>query len=365
MLPSRFLFVDGLRGLAALAVVLFHIGRDFLGIPFLFFGMHGVTIFFVLSGFVISHSLAKKKITGIDFFAFVVKRSVRLDPAYWVAIFSAIFFVWVPSLLLGFKVELPSVSSVLIHMLYMQGLLGVKPINVVFWTLAYEIQFYIVFCGLLYFIEKSNLSKFTHYIFAGLLVAFLLWPLKLITSNIPGLFVDLFFLFLLGVFARWAIDSRIALFSFFLAFFVLLFLYFINGEDLLFVGVVTGLFLFIALNKKKMNDWLSWHWIQYFGAISYSLYLIHDIVGLYVRDTGIHLTNKYFYLTSYFVNSFWCAVAVAASIFCAELLYRYVEVPSHNFSRKISVSSLAKKLNRVINIPSFFLRKMRFKSGNK
>ena len=66
--------VDGLRGIAALWVVLFHLymgghlGKAAVVIPglaaFCRVGTLGVYIFFVLSGFVIAHSVGKHQVTG-------------------------------------------------------------------------------------------------------------------------------------------------------------------------------------------------------------------------------------------------------------------------------------------------------------
>ena len=100
---SRFVFVDGLRGIAAMSVVLFHavegnhITALYAALPLplalpLRYGNYGVAIFFVLSGFVIAHSLSSKNMTVGAAGCFMLKRSVRLDPPYWFAILLVIGF---------------------------------------------------------------------------------------------------------------------------------------------------------------------------------------------------------------------------------------------------------------------------------
>ena len=89
---ERFVFVDALRGLAALWVLFFHM---FEGphlshleavLPGLVMrpihaGYLGVTVFFVLSGFVIAHSVAGQRVDASYAGWFVLRRSVRLDVA--------------------------------------------------------------------------------------------------------------------------------------------------------------------------------------------------------------------------------------------------------------------------------------------
>jgi peptidoglycan/LPS O-acetylase OafA/YrhL len=98
---TRFVFVDALRGLAALGVVLFHANEGhhitelFGYFPhFLQVGLEngslGVLIFFVLSGFVIAHSLYEQRMSLSLLGRFTLRRSLRLDPPYWVAIALAI-----------------------------------------------------------------------------------------------------------------------------------------------------------------------------------------------------------------------------------------------------------------------------------
>jgi peptidoglycan/LPS O-acetylase OafA/YrhL len=88
---GRFKFVDALRGIAAVSVVLFHL-KEGKHIPNLYalmpkwlqtlfdHGVLGVSIFFVLSGFVIAHSLYKQHVTLRLAGRFMLRRSIRLDP---------------------------------------------------------------------------------------------------------------------------------------------------------------------------------------------------------------------------------------------------------------------------------------------
>jgi peptidoglycan/LPS O-acetylase OafA/YrhL len=73
----RFAVLDGIRGLAAISVMLYHFGWDWF---------HGawvaVDLFFVLSGFVITHSYADRIAGGMGFRDFARARLIRLGPVY-------------------------------------------------------------------------------------------------------------------------------------------------------------------------------------------------------------------------------------------------------------------------------------------
>jgi hypothetical protein len=61
----RYHFIDELRGIAALGVTLSHLVWLLpYPLPLLEYGMHGVEVFFVISGFVIAYSLRDRQITG-------------------------------------------------------------------------------------------------------------------------------------------------------------------------------------------------------------------------------------------------------------------------------------------------------------
>lgn len=340
---SRYVFVDAARGLAALSVVLFHLGRDFLGLNFLYYGKHGVTVFFVISGFVIAKSLDNKVVTGRFVGAFMLRRSVRLDPAYWVCLALALLVLWLPSKIFSYPVTMASPAEIGLHMFYLQDLAQVPAINVVFWTLCYEIQFYLVLCLMFFVVEKFSQryqSIDRRVMRLGLLVPMfmlsLLWPLSLqgwlFPYTMPGLFVDLWFLFLLGVFAYLAITIKGARYALLLAAILLI----VQSDSLsAIIGAVTGLVFWLVGMLGKLKTWLRWRWLQFLGLISYSLYLSHDIVGIYMRDTGLHLAEKYLGLSGYGFVLLWVLLCFTFCIFFAYGLYRLVEKPTHEWSRRI------------------------------
>lgn len=114
----RFLELDALRGLAVLAVILFHystrydqlFGHRQQPYPLDFkYGYFGVHLFFIISGFVIFMTL--EKTASIRMFAF--KRFARLYPAYWFSAlltFAIITLASLPERLLSRRVLLVNLT---------------------------------------------------------------------------------------------------------------------------------------------------------------------------------------------------------------------------------------------------------------
>lgn len=83
--PERFLLLDGLRGVAAFAVILDHVPGGWLGdlVPGRYLA---VDFFFVLSGFVLAHAYGQKLQQGWSPMAFMKARLIRLYPMYLLAL---------------------------------------------------------------------------------------------------------------------------------------------------------------------------------------------------------------------------------------------------------------------------------------
>ncbi|MEH6996662.1 acyltransferase, partial [Neobacillus drentensis] len=84
--------IDGLRAVAVLGVILYH-----LNIPWFQGGFSGVTVFFVLSGYLITDILIDEwnKNNKINFLRFMIRRFRRLAPAVLVMIFIVTLWVMV------------------------------------------------------------------------------------------------------------------------------------------------------------------------------------------------------------------------------------------------------------------------------
>jgi peptidoglycan/LPS O-acetylase OafA/YrhL len=98
---GRFTALDGLRGIAIVAVVVFHYGYDLqltdpirgpasLVFTFFDFGWLGVDLFFALSGFLITRILLSSKHQPHYFKSFYVRRALRIFPPYYGLLIAAL-----------------------------------------------------------------------------------------------------------------------------------------------------------------------------------------------------------------------------------------------------------------------------------
>ena len=83
--PTRFDLLDGLRGVAAVAVMVYHYTLH-NSLHWLAGAWMAVDLFFVLSGFVIAHSFGRKIVAGMGLWRFVGLRLIRLGPLYVVGL---------------------------------------------------------------------------------------------------------------------------------------------------------------------------------------------------------------------------------------------------------------------------------------
>jgi peptidoglycan/LPS O-acetylase OafA/YrhL len=98
--------VELVRGLAALAVCIFHFTKYLWPAESITrkvgsFGWVGVESFFVISGFIIPYAMHRAGYQYAHFFRFLVKRYLRLAPPYLVAIALAQLLWWVGSFVPG------------------------------------------------------------------------------------------------------------------------------------------------------------------------------------------------------------------------------------------------------------------------
>lgn len=151
--------IDGLRALAVIAVLLYHLGFGWIPGGFL-----GVDLFFVISGYVITRLLLDsiQRSGGLDLRGFYSARIRRLLPGLIFMIVSTALFVgaWAPEAIKRFLTDIPFVLSgtmnwalVYRHQDYFEAI-GRPPLLQHTWSLAVESQFYLVWPLILLLVLK-------------------------------------------------------------------------------------------------------------------------------------------------------------------------------------------------------------------
>lgn len=173
--------LDALRGIAALAVAVFH----FVGPPsrhpapqsfatFASYGWAGVDVFFVISGFAMTWILLHSRDPASPAAAgrFVGRRLLRLMPPYLACCILVVALQFASSLAPGFRGEpfaWPSLARVACNVAYACDAVSLPWFNPVFWTLAIEVQFYAVVAAL--FLLSARVRPVFVYAVVGCLVA--------------------------------------------------------------------------------------------------------------------------------------------------------------------------------------------------
>ena len=317
-------FLDGVRGLAILLVLIFHL--LFMPIPtdnmptfwlnagrFL---MHGVTLFFVLSGFLIGSILLHYKNSKNYFKTFYIKRIGRIIPIYYLLILG----YYISKYMLFPDYEGHGLNSGIpdwTYPFFAQSLfipeygLGSGVMNVT-WSLCVEEQFYL-FAPLFIFLFDSNkliilcvsgilLSLFSRMLLPGLDD---LGILALITSRADSLFMGI----LLAIVYRnkellqkiKANQRSVTFFLIILSIGVLLqFLGFAMGVfKLTWIALFFATFLIIPLanNNSLISGFFNNNFLKTFGKYSYGIYLYHmpiSFILVYLNSLyGISLDSLY------------------------------------------------------------------------
>jgi len=151
--------IDGLRALAVIAVMFYHLGFSWIPGGFL-----GVDLFFVISGYVITRLLLDSiaQSGGLDLRGFYIARTRRLLPALIFMLVSTIIAIgiWAPDTVKRLLTDTPfSLTGtmnwwlVAHHQDYFESI-GRPPLLQHTWSLAVEVQFYLIWPLILYFILK-------------------------------------------------------------------------------------------------------------------------------------------------------------------------------------------------------------------
>lgn len=313
-----------LRGLAALAVAWFHFTNaqplfvdrgSTLGLSGSY-GYLGVPVFFVVSGFVIPYALdgMKYRFPG-SMLEFIKRRFWRIYPTYIVALILTVLITYASSLIPWSKATLPTLDAktVLGHLTYTTPWLGADWIIPIFWSLAIEIQFYL----LMVFLAPALLSRKKIVLLATLLglscAALIPSSHTLLFWYLPAFSVGICW-YLLYTNRLATVDASAQALGF------IVLAWFTMGLDYSLATALT--FGALALPIRAPLPLLS-----FLGTISYSIYLSHSLVGGRIINLATRLPHNPT------VQIIVLTLAMAGSILASYILWRFVEERSVRIGR--------------------------------
>ncbi|WP_331719108.1 acyltransferase (plasmid) [Streptomyces sp. NBC_00289] len=350
--------LDGLRGLAALYVVLFHCWLyTFPGYPdssappwldMLMFGRLAVVFFLVLSGFSLAISPARHGWRSDGVAQFLRRRAWRILPPYWAALAMSLIISWfvVPASHFGE----PTGASIAVYGLVAQDMFAAPTPNGAFWSIGVEAELYLLFPLLLFVRRRWNATILaacvTLPVIAGVLMAADASPVEGDNWLAPHL-APVFVAGMVGAGVVVASDRVQRLpWGWFavLAAIPVLVLGVVQGSvwtvdhyfgiDLAIAPAMTMLLAAVATGRPAiLVRFLTARPIHSLGSFSYSLYLIHlPLVMAVIRRVAPHFVSSG-------LPTFWFTLTLAlpVSVLAAWLFSQIFEMP---FKRNRSWKSM-------------------------
>jgi peptidoglycan/LPS O-acetylase OafA/YrhL len=322
-----------MRGLAAVAVLLFHLTfwRDNDGLtPFTLFTLdlkvfhYSVEMFFITSGFVIFMTM--EAVTSAR--QFLASRVARLYPAYWV---SAIATTAVAYLM---ERHPPTLAVFAVNMTMTETFFRTSYVDNSYWTLGVEIQFYILI-GIIFTVGWLRRIDALSLIFLGAVALYksvLYFQGIHAASWVEESFVEYGDFFIIGVciFRLWNNEgSRL---TFVIMLLAVLSTAWGGGHQSLSPGRLeyfTGtcaltVFMWFAVNDRI--HFLRWRPLVFLGEMSYPLYLVHQRIGVSLMEA--------FYRHGIPVVASLAAATLAVGIL-AVVIHFAVEKPGRRYMRNL------------------------------
>jgi peptidoglycan/LPS O-acetylase OafA/YrhL len=207
---GRIVGLDGIRGLAALFVVLNHIFlRAWPGFPVdraplwaagFIYGRFAVVVFIVLSGFSLALAPARSGWRLDSVAAFAHRRAWRILPPYWAALGFSLLMTWFVLAQPGWP--RPDGRSVVTYGLLVQDAVPAGSPNRTFWSIAIEAQLYVLLPLLLLLVRRVSAIAMVALVAAVVVTVGVLGPhVGVMNVALVRFTPDLAVLFAIGVLA--------------------------------------------------------------------------------------------------------------------------------------------------------------------
>jgi peptidoglycan/LPS O-acetylase OafA/YrhL len=329
---NRLVGLDVLRGFAAVAVMVHHHGQYYdelypgrapLSVNF-FAGHFGVELFFIISGFVILMTIERKATV----WAFALARATRLMPCFLAALALATVILIVAPMP---PLDTPTIGRFLANVTMAPLLFGQRVVDLPYWTLSYEMVFYICMAAVL---ALGRLRSIEWIALAWIALGVVFTTLVdvqhhhrmtiLLLAYYSNFFVIGMCLYLIQA-GRGRPVTWVALML------AILTSARGGGEQAFYASsglylVLTASFaLLVWLGTTAVGRWVALPPLVFLGRISYPLYLVHVVLGFQVIRFGV----SHGWSTAQGVIA-----AAAVSLVAAILLHYLVERPGQRWSSK-------------------------------
>lgn len=346
-------FVDSIRGIAVLLVILVHASQYVTGLPpiankLLAQGSRGVLLFYIASAFTLFLSLNNRK--EENYLSYFIRRFFRIAPLYFLAILVYLVANGLgPRYWLGDQIEV-TVANIISHFFFLNGVnpYWINSIIGVEWSVAVEMMFYL-FVPLLFSKIKSLQQAM---VFLGVAVGFS-FGMNLVFSNAELItderlwadYLTIWFphqlpIFALGItfFFLWKEgsikNSILQLFSnkkiMKVCLLMLCFSMVLIEKNITFIFGVIFLFYSYYLFTKQPKVFVN-NILGYVGKISYSVYLTHFLI--------LKLTNSLFAgsLDGWPILKLIMIVSTSLllTVCISAITYRCIELPGMGLGRAV------------------------------
>ena len=314
MTPHRNILFDLIRVVAAIAIATYHFllfespkEKLFPALtsdqPFFDWLKTSVLFFFILTAIVIPMHLANNRYTLRDYPVFFVKRLMRIHYPFLIVVgltvATSIFFLFKNNLPISF--DLPQLIG---NITLTAEFMHVPWYNTIFWTLAIEMQFYILIGFIFPFLQRFEWKALIVLFISGELLHFFINDSRLVWFYTPYFCLGLVFYLYIGKkitkpFLLGVIIACICSTAFF--------------HEFISLWVIVVFSAFMLLVKHLSSIW------SYFAQLTYSFYLIHGLIG-----------GHFLYFTHAWGNTFPMAIvrfilALGSSVVAAWIFYHLVE----------------------------------------
>lgn len=343
--------VHGLRGIAALSIVAFHLihlsgiqaplGWGFIGE---YFGL-SVHLFFIISAFSLLYSHEASDQTPDWVAQYYIKRFFRIAPLFYLLLlyYILIFYTYhVPR-----QVDIPEIITNFTFTMNFTG----RPESLVWagWTIGVEMIFYVIMPILIILMRGQKsvilfsliailLSYASHYVITNSTNA----------QNAYFSFISNLYVFVLGIAAYWLYTKLIRsaeswkVFSFIAAITGLVLLFSGAADHMKLVGrpdiiIWAIVFSILCASQAARPSWLfANQFLEYAGERSFSIYLLHPLVIVYLKP--LYLSAYSYMIPTIGDYAYFICLVIVLSILIplAELTYRFIEVPGIRFGSKLN-----------------------------